>query len=47
MGSESRNQYETPTTLVFEVAQKSVVCASQTGTNGAPKFNGFNNEEEW
>ena len=47
MGSESRNQYEAPTTLVFVVTQERMVCASQTGTNGAPKFNGFNNEEEW
>ena len=41
MGSENRNQYEAPTSLVFEVAQESVVCAS-------PKFNKpFNDEEEW
>ena len=47
MGSENRNQYEAPTTLVFEVAQESMVCATTTGTNGAPTFIGFKDEEEW
>lgn len=47
MGSENRNQYEAPKTLVFEVAQEVVVCASETKTVGSPSFNGFNNEEEW
>ncbi len=47
MGSVCKEQYEAPRTLVFEVAQEGVVCASQTGTNGSPTFNGFNNEEEW
>jgi hypothetical protein len=47
MGSENRNKYVAPMTLVFDVAQESVVCATTTETNGAPTFNGFNNEEEW
>ena len=47
MGSENRNQYVTPKTLVFEVAQEVVVCATTTGTNGAPTFIGFKDEEEW
>ena len=41
MGSENKNQYEAPTTLVFVVTQERMVCAS-------PKFNKpFNDEEEW
>lgn len=47
MGSENRNQYEAPTTVVFEVEQESMVCATTTGTNGAPTFIGFKDEEEW
>ena len=39
--------YEEPQTIVFEVRQEGVVCASGTGTNGAPTYNGFNTEEEW
>lgn len=47
MGSENRYQYVAPMTLVFDVAQESVVCASETKTNGSPTFIGFKDEEEW
>ena len=47
MGSDNRRRYEAPSTLVFEVTQESMVCASETRTNGSPVFNGFNDEEEW
>ena len=47
MGSDCNKQYEAPTTLVFEVAQEVVVCATTTKTNGSPTFIGFKDEEEW
>ena len=43
---ESKVFYEPPLTRVIELEQEGVVCAS-TGTNGAPTYDGFNDEEEW
>lgn len=39
--------YESPQTMVFEVKQEGVICASGVGTNGDPTYNRFNDEEEW
>jgi hypothetical protein len=42
-----RQIYETPSVEVIEVAHAGVICASETGTEGSPNFNSFNNEEVW
>ena len=47
MNTERKQTYLAPSTLVFEVLQKGVICQSGTGTNGVPTYNGFNTEEEW
>lgn len=47
MNTERKQTYLAPSTLVFEVMQEGVICQSGTGTNGVPKYNGFNTEEEW
>ena len=47
MEKKEKQFYETPSIMIIEVAQGGVVCASGTGTNGSPTFNGFDNEEEW
>ena len=47
MNSTDRQRYEAPSIKVIEVAQGSVICASETVTDGSPDFNPFNDEEEW
>lgn len=47
MEDYSKLVYEAPSARVFEVKQDGVVCASGVRTNGNPKYNGFNDEEEW
>jgi len=44
---ESKEFYESPLTQVIEMEQEGVVCASGTGTDGTPTYDGFNTEKEW
>ena len=45
MEAKLKDLYEAPSTMVFEVKQEGVVCASP---DYAPNYNKpFNDEEEW
>lgn len=43
---DSKVFYEPPLTQVIELEEEGVVCAS-TGTNGAPTYHPFNDEQTW
>ena len=47
MSPMDRQMYEAPSIDVFEVIQAGVTCISETGTEGSPAFNPFNNEVNW